>query len=109
MKYGADHLLEFVNTIYAMHIKDLLPEVIIPLSHAIIKANDNTEEFARDIIPNSQFMTIMNLIMTSAYMNHQDAIKQDADLSDAYESMLECMIKYNCSEAAVILNDFRIH
>ena len=109
MKYGADHLADFVNTVYAMHIKDLLPEVILPLSNAIIKTSENTDEFAENEISNSQFRIIMNLIITTSYMTHQDAIKNDAQLSDAFESMLECMVNQHFSEAAVILNDFRIH
>lgn len=52
---------------------------------------------------------IMHLIILKAFVLHSDKIKQDQELIEAYEDVLKILIDLNYEQAAVILDEFRIH
>ena len=49
------------------------------------------------------------MIITKAFINFSDIIKQDDDLINAYEGILNSLIGLNYEKAGVILDEFRIH
>ena len=51
----------------------------------------------------------MHLIILKAFVLHSDKIKQDQGLIEAYEDVLKILIDLNYEQAAVILDEFRIH
>ena len=53
------------------------------------------------------FEHVQELIKVNA--NDSDKIKQDQELIEAYEDILEILINLNYEQAAVILDEFRIH
>lgn len=53
--------------------------------------------------------TIVLAIITRAFLDCGKLIKQDDELTKAFEEILEILVKINYEEAAVILDEFRIH
>ena len=51
----------------------------------------------------------IKVIITKAFFDFSDAIKQDAELTEAYENLLEILVKYEIEEAGVFLDEFRVH
>lgn len=49
------------------------------------------------------------MIIIKSFLNFNDAIKQDEELTTAYEDILEKLIEFKYEKAAVILDEFRIH
>jgi hypothetical protein len=49
------------------------------------------------------------MIITKAFLEFSDTIKDDAKLLAAYEGILEVLISIGIKEAAVILDEFRVH
>lgn len=47
--------------------------------------------------------------MLNSNERYSDKIKQDQELIEAYEDILEILINLNYEQAAVILDEFRIH
>lgn len=52
---------------------------------------------------------IVQLIILKSFITYSDKIKQDQELIEAYEDILEILINLNYEQAAVILDEFRIH
>ncbi|WCM69290.1 hypothetical protein LZD60_11375 [Clostridium perfringens] len=48
-------------------------------------------------------------MITKAFLNFSDTIKQDYDLINAFEEILEILVEMNYEEAATILDEFRVH
>ena len=48
-------------------------------------------------------------IITKTYLDFSDQIKQDDDLIEAFEEILEMLIGMGYEEAATILDEFRVH
>lgn len=51
---------------------------------------------------------IDNIIIT-AFLKHNDQIKADVDLCQSYEGLLETLVFGHYEKAAVLLDEFRIH
>ena len=51
----------------------------------------------------------MQLIILKSFIVCSDKIKQDQELTEAYEDILEILIELNYEQAAVILDELRIH
>lgn len=105
-KYGKYHLEGMLNVIYQMHISELLPEVLLSVDSCFNEVKKNMDVFKR-IIKDKE--TIVNGLITKAFLDFNDEIKQDDELTKAYENILETLMTVNFEEAAVLLDEFRIH
>lgn len=52
---------------------------------------------------------LINRLIVLCFVNFNDEIKQDEDLTKSYEIILEILTELNSEEAAVLLDEFRIH
>ena len=105
-KYGKYHLEDIVQTIYKLHYDKLLPEVLISLAEVFEEARVSDKKYANTIYENRD---LISLIITDAFLNHSDSIKMDEELTKSFEAVLEQLISLSFENAAVILDEFRIH
>lgn len=105
-KYGHEHFIELINIIYQLHITELLPEIIIVIHESLMKLQGNLQELKSQV---NAVESILNMIITKAFLEFSDTIKDDAKLLAAYEGILEVLISIGIKEAAVILDEFRVH
>ena len=105
--YGQQHLNELLTAIYELHIDELLPEALPALNTSFQRAKEASAGLVKKTI--YQNNTIINEIITTAFIKYDDQIKQSEPLSTAFESLLELLIEYNVEIAAVILDEYRIH
>ncbi|MEA4923461.1 MAG: hypothetical protein VB031_08960 [Eubacteriaceae bacterium] len=66
------------------------------------------DEFRR-VIKENNTEFIINEIITTAYLGFNDEIKMDKSLTEAYEGILTALVEIGVEEAAVLLDEFRIH
>ena len=105
-KYGWLHFKNLLYVIDQMHIKDLLPEVLIPLNVSLQKMKANSAQYEKHVKENE---IIINKIITKAFMDFNDEIKSDNELTKAFEGFLNLLLELDMEEAAVILDEFRVH
>ena len=105
-KYGWYHFKNLLFVIDQMHIKALLPEALIPLNISLQKLKDNLSQYEKQVKENE---AIINKIITKAFLDFNDEIKMDKELTQAFESFLNLLIELDIEEAAVILDEFRVH
>lgn len=105
-KYGTYHLKELIEVIYQLQFKELLPEALLSINHCFSQNKDNEKDLY-DVIVKKELL--IKLIITEAFFDYSDSIKQDLDLTEAYENILELLVKYEMKEAGVILDEFRVH
>jgi hypothetical protein len=106
-RYGYEHFIELINIIYQLHITELLPEILIPIHESIKKLETSNQEELKQQV--NAVKSILNMIITKAFLVFSDKIKGDAELMTAYEGILEVLVSLRIEEAAVILDEFRIH
>jgi hypothetical protein len=106
IKYGKYHIEELLKTVYQMRIDKLLPEILISISESFRNAKNEMIVFRKSI---KEQETIVQMIILKSFISYSDEIKQDQDIIDAYEEILEILIDLNYEQAAVILDGFRIH
>lgn len=105
-KYGKYHIKELLRTIYQMHMDELLPEILISVRNSFQNAKSEINKFKKLI---KEEVVIVQLIILKAFIAYSDKIKQDQELIEAYEDILKILINLNYEQAAVILDEFRIH
>ena len=105
-KYGKYHIKELLRTIYQMHMDELLPEILISIRNSFQNAKSEVNKFKKSI---REQEAIVHLIILKSFITYSDKIKQDQELIEAYEDILEILINLNYEQAAVILDEFRIH
>jgi hypothetical protein len=105
-KYGKYHVVKLLETIYQLRIDELLPEILISIRNSFRDAKIESTKFARDI---QERKSIVNMIILKSFVRCSDMIKLDQGLITAYEDILEILIDLNYEEAAVILDEFRVH
>ena len=105
-KYGVYHLRDMLRTIYQLHIDELLPHILVSISDCFSHAETDTKTFASTI---SKEETIVMLIIYKAFLKHRDEIKNDWELTEAYEKVLGSLIGLGYENAAVLLDEFRLH
>lgn len=105
-KYGKYYIEELLETIYQMHIDKLLPEILISIRNSFQSAKSDIYRFEKSI---RNQKVIVQWIILKSFIMYSDTIKQDQELTEAYEDILEILIKLNNEQAAVILDEFRIH
>lgn len=109
-RYGVFHLKEMLSTIYKLHLNKLLPEILLSVRDAFksaLRTNESSSDAFAEIV--QEWKTIVLMMITKAYLDFSDQIKQDDDLTKAYEEILEMLTEINCEEAATILDEFRVH
>ncbi len=109
-KYGGFHLKEMMTTIYKLHLDKLLPEILLSVRDAFkdtSRINKSSFDVFAEIV--SEQKSIVLTMITKAYLDFSDQIKQDYDLTKAFEEILEMLVEINYEEAATILDEFRIH
>lgn len=106
-KYGKYHFNDLMKTIYLLNIDELLPEVLISVNEVLLYNCENDSTFENKLKSDSRF--ILDMIITKTFINFSDIIKQDDDLINAYEGILNNLIGLNYEKAGVILDEFRIH
>ena len=105
-KYGKDHLREMLRTIHQLHTDKLLPDILISISECFKQAKIDTKHFPSTIAKERR---IILSIIYKAFVNFSNEIKCDDQLTLAFESILETLIELNYENAAVILDEFRLH
>ena len=105
-KYAWLHFRDFICVIDQMHIKALLPEVLIPLNISLQKLKENLLHYEK-IVKESE--GVINKIITKAFLDFNDEVKADRELTQVFENFLSMLIELDMEEAAVILDEFRIH
>lgn len=106
-KYGKHHVKDIVFTIYMFHVDELLPEILISLYTVFEEAiKIDNKRFSYDI---REMMAYIDLIILDAFMHHGEEIKKDNRLTEAYEGILSILVQMHSSQAAIILDEFRIH
>lgn len=106
-KYGKYHFNDLMKTIYLLNIDELLPEVLISVNEVLLYNCENYSNFENRLKSDSR--VILDMIITKTFINFSDIIKQDDDLINAYEGILNSLIGLNYEKAGVILDEFRIH
>lgn len=89
-----------------MHIDELLPEILISIKNSFQNAKSERNKFKKSV---KEQEVVIQLIILKSFITHSDKIKQDQELIEAYEDILEILIDLNYEYAAVILDEFRIH
>ena len=106
-KYGSNHLIDVLYTVYLLNISELLPEILISISSCFTKAiRDNKEQFAKEI---KDSQVIADMIILKSFIFYSDEIKKDEKLINAYEDILLALTEIRNEKAAVLLDEFRIH
>ena len=109
-KYGKFHLKEILDTIYKLHLDKLLPEIILSVRDVLKNASQtklSISNMRSEIVGNEKVIVLM--MISKAYLDFSDRMKQDSELTNAFEEILEMLIEMNYEEAAVILDEFRVH
>mgnify|MGYP000868521922 FL=1 len=106
-KYGHHHFRSFLMTLYQMHIKELLPDILISVETVFSNCEkEKSWDYEKTVC---EHQSIVDKLILDAYVFHSDAIKKDEDLSNAYMNLLEMLIRLNSEKAAVLLDEFLIH
>ena len=110
-KYGEFHIKEMLHTIYKLHFDKLLPVILLSIRDVFKSASSVDDEFGqiRFVKDINECKNIILLIITKAFFDFSDEIKSTADLTEAFEEILEILAEKNYEEAATILDEFRIH
>ena len=105
-KYGVYHLKEMLCTIYQLRIDKLLPYILLSISQCFSELKTNSARFGAII---KEGRVIVQSIIYKAFIVHSSEIKQDYELTAAYENVLETLVELDYEDAAVLLDEFRLH
>ena len=87
-----------------MKFEKLLPYVLPSIADTITEFTTNC--FDESHLEDTRL--ILNYLILLAYLKFSDEIKQDAELTAAYEKILETLISLRFENAAVLLDEFRV-
>lgn len=104
-KYGKYNFNYFMLTINKMKLEKLLPYILPAIATTIVEFT--TSHFNASHLENTRGM--LEYLILLAYLKFSDEIKQDAELTTAYEKILETLISLRFENAAVLLDEFRVH
>lgn len=105
-KYGKYYIKELLSTVYQLQIDELLPEILVSIRDSFKGAEADYSKFEEDI---KQRNSIVSMFILKPFLSYSDKIKQDQELIEAYEDILEILTELNYEEAAVILDEFRVY
>ena len=88
-----------------MKLEKLLPYILPAIATTIVEFT--TSHFNASHLENTRGM--LEYLILLAYLKFSDEIKQDAELTTAYEKTLETLIGLRFENAAVLLDEFRVH
>lgn len=95
-----------LQTVYQLHIDALLPHILNSIDDCFNVAKSNSDRF-ETIIRDNRW--IVRLIIYTAFIKYSEEIKNDYQLTLAYENILETLVTLNYEDAAVLLDEFRLH
>lgn len=72
-----------------------------------LRPNKFSSDVFTEIVKEQKVIVLM--MITKAFLDFSDQIKQDDDLTKAFEEILEMLVEISYEEAATILDKFRIH
>lgn len=104
-KYGGFNLNELLIVVNKLHLKKLLPYILLSIRDSF-KAALTRKNFANII--RGQRSIVLKIIFY-AFFEHNVQIKRDDDLIKAFEDILEMLVDLGFEEAAIILDEFRVH
>ena len=104
-KFGKYDIEETFWGLHNLNVEELLPEILDAVNVCLKEAGKETSlsDRLKDVMP------IINMIATTAFVEHLDKIKKDRNLTDAYEGVLETLIHVGDEQAAWLLDEFRLH
>ena len=102
-KYHKGHEKDVLMSMYQMKFDELLPEVL-PVLAEVVEALSETGE-----VSDKNCVLILKSIVLKVLLKFSDVVKADQDYHDAYERILNALIKCNDESAAVILDEYRTH
>jgi len=110
-KYGKYHLKEMISTIHKLHLNKLLPEILLSVRDVLKNAlKADTDKLKNKILAEiKEIKDLILILITKAFLDFNGQIKQDDNLTKAFEEILEMLVEINYEEAATILDEFRIH
>lgn len=104
-KYGKYNFKFFMFTLYKMKLEELLPNILPSVATTL-------EEFSKEEYFDSSELSdtkrVLECFIVLAFLDFNDEIKQDEELTQAYEKILELLIGFDSERAAVLLDEFRI-
>lgn len=106
-KYGVYHIDEILATIYKLDLDKLLPEIIISLNNVLKTHVEHCKKLGQ-IVDVEQSWIIL-LAVTKVFLDYNNEVKKDIDLTSSYESILQILRDLGYAEAAVIFDEFKIH
>ena len=92
-------------TVYQLGIDKLLPHILLSINNCFNELK-SSKCFAAII---KDELVVVKTIIYKAFVFHSTEIKLDHELTAAYENILETLIELNYEEAAVLLDEFRLH
>ena len=107
-RYGYYHFDEMLDVIYKLHYDKLLPWILISLSKTMNKINDDMGSYCFEKLIAKNYDFIIRII-TRAFLDFNSSIKTDDDLNKSFEEILLMLRYLNYPEAAVLLDEFRVH
>lgn len=105
-KYAKYNFRYFIHTLYKMRIRELLPYVLPSISTTLQSFSEEKYFNAHDF---EQVKSYLNDLIIIAFLSFHDEIKQDEELTLSYEKILEILVDFSFENAAVLLDEFRIH
>ncbi len=107
-KYGYLHLPEMLNSIYKMHYKKLLPEILISINKCmddfLLKNGEGKMlNIYKDIRP------VLNCMIYFSFSHFDEKIKCYNNLINAFENILLKCVSLGDEKAAILLDEFRVH
>ena len=89
-----------------MKFDKLLPHILPSVSSVIESVIRETSNKKTSL---NKVEFIINQLITISFLNFSDEIKQDSELTEAFENILQNLISLSIPHAAVILDEFRTH
>lgn len=106
-KYGVYHLKEMFFTVYQLGIDKLLPNILLSINNCFNELIKTNSKRFTTIIKDD--LVVVKSIIYKAFIVHSTEIKLDHELTAAYENILETLVELNYEDAAVLLDEFRLH
>lgn len=104
-KFGKYDIEEMFWGLHNLNVEELLPEILDAIN-VCLKEAGQTSSLLNQI---KTAMPVANNIITTAFVKYSDKIKKDKNLTDAYEGILEALMRTGDEQAAWLLDEFRLH
>ena len=105
-KYGKYHFNDMLLTIYQLHIDELLPYILTSVNNCISEVRSNLKQLSAAI---EKKYSVIRRIIYMSFIKWSEKIKSDNQLMFSFENILEVLVELEHEDAAVILDEFRLH